>query len=64
VVDVRHEPTRRLKAWAVANARSSSKDEARRLLRCMPFEIQQLASDLKDPERVIYEAIRKALNKA
>jgi hypothetical protein len=30
----------------------------------MPFEIQQLASDLKDPERVIYEAIRKALNKA
>lgn len=63
VVDVRHEPARRLKAWAVEQAKSSSKDEARRLLRCLPQEMKRLATGLKDPERVIYEAIRKALSK-
>lgn len=59
-LDARHGPVRRFKEWAVANARSSSKQEARRLIRTMPDEVKELAKDLEDPERVVYDAIRRA----
>ncbi|RYD94368.1 MAG: hypothetical protein EOP50_09635 [Sphingobacteriales bacterium] len=57
---IRHQPAQQLKKWAVEHARSSSMDEARRLNNSMPTEIRRLTVKLKDPERVIYDAIRMA----
>ncbi|HMN92227.1 MAG TPA: hypothetical protein PKC60_03255 [Hydrogenophaga sp.] len=55
----KHKDSRALGEWAKANARSGNKEEARRLHRSMPEEVLILASGLVDPERVIYDAIRK-----
>ncbi len=60
-LDAKYEPIRRLKKWAVVNAKSSSKSEAKRLCETMPQDIKLLAKGLEDPVRVIYDAIRKGL---
>ncbi len=60
-VEAKHGPGRPLKDWAQKHAKSSSKNEARRLLLNMPGEFKKLSENLKDPERFIYDAIRKRL---
>lgn len=60
--DAKHSPARSIGEWAVKHAKSSSKDEARRLCNSMPSEIKKLSESFKDPERLIYDAIRKSKN--
>ncbi|MGQ3002500.1 MAG: hypothetical protein ACT6UH_22345 [Hydrogenophaga sp.] len=61
---IKHRPAQELKKWAVEHGRSSSLDEARRLNKTMPPEIRKLTGKLKDPERVIYDALRQALKRS
>ena len=62
--EVRHEQTRKLKNWALDQAKKmigSDKDKARFLFKQLPKE---LAGASKDPERFIYDKIREKNKKS